>query len=1246
VRGVPLQRRLAALAAVCAAFATAFAMAPPWRAAAKGQNTQTPAEKNPTGVEIVEHGSYPELRVDGAPFFIHSAAFFYYRVPRDLWELSLDRYRAAGINTVDIYIPWNWHEPAEGAIDFDGHTNPRRDLRALLRMIAQKKFRLIARPGPEILNEWRNGGYPDWLLSRPEYHMEAADILEGRYPPLDSVNAHDAEAAARGWLANETHMRFAREWLTAVAKELAPYSSRRLPIATPPSSTEPLTAGMAADTDASGPLLFVQLGDDFAIGRTNRTGAEFWSYVDDLRAAVEAGGVDVPVFINPTDMRVSAEGASLEPPIGVMGQWYLRSPPARPADASAETKTPAAARLLTGRDVSDIEFVAEELKTQPAFPPAIIEYQAGWYAPADDDRPAESPPENTVLSSRLLLANGIHGISYFPLQDTYTPAGFSVPWANRADLWDAAFGPDAERQPRLRSVQRNGLFLNEWGPRLAASHKRADLGIVYPIGAYPQEQLQQDDIRRVSESVMRIERLANLALLSSELVDPEYQPLDQLLRDPLLFLPTLDAEAPQFALSETAQRALVEYVRGGGTLVVFPVRPQGAVIQELFDPPVPPGPASENSAMRGHWKFGEGEVIESSKDFFSWVPLDESLSGDHERPESQWAIRALREIVISGKVRPSVRLADKIVGSKDVIVSEIVTNEGTSPLGVRAGGQGLLSVTNLSPDEWGELSLEALPPDASSRAMPADYLPVHVTVPPRESMMLPLQVPLCAAARPGSPCDDQIIAAGAEFLGAQREGKTLELLFYVPARAEVRLRLDKQPSHVLLEETQSEASWTQWNKELDVVIPRGAAPRFIRTLKVELGYKPAVPDVPKPGKPSPEDFDFFVANALRLPIGGHSFLRTYPPLLLLESDRPATILIQAENRDTFNTRDGVISVDGDLRGGALMRIAAPGIAIEKVRIRPNDKVNPTLVPGRDGFLHATVQIRTGKDERTLPVLFLKPRDEGATAYRYDFDRDGADEWVLENSTLRLIVSPESGGQAIAFIDKSSGASLSTSAGLLRDAFSYTPNPSGSENRPRGRWGLFNRPYLPEWSGDSANPVLKLRYSAPDIFPAGASIQKAVQLEDEKTLRVEYEVALGTPPDGSVTVNQPQAFVVLNSFPAVASAEHSSRFCWQSAPDGHTEEAHKAETQESPNAHCENFIPGGKEIEVPAGTNRVEVRTPGGSVTGLEWECTGECARMIIEPKNFSALFHLQFPPLAPGSQTSHYTVRIRALARP
>src|SRR5271155_5078666 len=304
------------LGAVMIAFLTLGAARTFLPASQANQTGGAPDTKKPRGVEIVEHGGYPELRVDGAPFFVHSASFFYYRIPRDQWESLLRIYRSNGINTLDLYIPWNWHEPKEGEFDFDGHTNPRRDLRALLALIAQEGFKLIARPGPEILNEWRHGGYPGWLLERPEYKMNPVDWLEGHYPPLDDLNTRDAEAAAAGWLENPTHMAQASGWLTTVAKELAPYSSHRL-------WRNPEQSGDAASKEASGPLLFVQLGDDFASGRANRTGQDFWRYVESLRGAVEAGGVDVPVFINPKDMRVPAAGAGLERPIGVMGQWYM-----------------------------------------------------------------------------------------------------------------------------------------------------------------------------------------------------------------------------------------------------------------------------------------------------------------------------------------------------------------------------------------------------------------------------------------------------------------------------------------------------------------------------------------------------------------------------------------------------------------------------------------------------------------------------------------------------------------------------------------------------------------------------------------------------------------------------------------------------------------------------------------------------------------------------------------------------------
>jgi hypothetical protein len=1191
----------------------------------KPASAEKAAAPSSGGLEIATVGGYPELHVDGKPFFIRSAAFFYYRIPVDQWEHLLRVYRAYGINTIDLSIPWNWHEPKEGEIDFDGHTNPRRNLRQLLATVERLGFKLIARPGPEILNEWRYAGYPGWLLERPEYKMDPIDWLEGRYPPLDNLNTTDAEAAAEGWLANPTHISKSREWLMAVAKELAQYSARRIVHV----AGEP---GSPGEHEVSGPLLFVQLGDDFAIGRSNRVGPNFWRYVETLRSAVEAGGVNVPVFINPTDMRVSAAGSALDRPIGVMGQWYLER---RPGVASG-------VRRFTAADVAEVESFTEELKTQPAFPPVMIEYQAGWYAPGDDDRPIESPPENTLLSSRLLIANGIHGFNYFPLQDTYTPAGYSVPWANRSYRWDAALAPDGEPQARMHAVARNMEILHRWGGQLAASHKRADFGIVYPLGAYPQELLERADIALVSTAVMRMERLGALATIASETVDPEFQPVEQLLRNAVTLLPVFDPEKPQFQLSEKAQATIVEYVRRGGTLVVFPLQPRGTVIDALWkDAPAEEGAA--DSAIRKRWKFGEGEVMFSSKDFYSWIALERALPEIHARREAEWASALLRDFLQAADVRVSVRSTGKETESRDVLVNEIVSNEGTEALGARKGGRGFVSVTNLNGSDAADETLEVLPAAASARGGEAGYIPVHVVVPPHDSLLLPLNEPVCFADAANAPCGDFVTAGGAEFLDAQREGKSLELILYAPTRAEIQLRLSQKPLHIELDGNRMEGNWTESEHSLEVTIPRGAAPRFVRMLALDMAAKPHLLEPEKPTKPGLDDIDYFVANALRLPTGADAAVRTFPPLLTAGKNRAFALVMQGDNQTGVVNLSVDINVSGALRGSGTLRLLPHGVAVEKVQLKPSQGELMALPASADGLLHATVELKMGHERRTMPVAFLQPKDGGEYHYRYDFDRDGADEWVLENSNLRLIVSPESGGRALAFVDKTSGENLSSSVGLLRDNFSFTENPPGvSEVRARGRYGLFNRPYVAEWQGEQKDVALKLHYDAPDIFPGGATIEKSIRLEEAAGVRVDYRIALKADTDSKDASGQPQAFVAVNSVPAIARPGRVTRFCWEkehSSPEAATNDKTKSAWT------CEDFRAAGEPIELPAGTKRMEVHTTGRPATVIEWDCAGECARMRIEPKHFSAMLRLQFPPLIPGGEAGSYMIHIRSAGK-
>jgi len=47
---------------------------------------------------------YPVFSVNGRPFFVYGAAFFYERIPRSQWRDALLSYRRIGINTIDLYV--------------------------------------------------------------------------------------------------------------------------------------------------------------------------------------------------------------------------------------------------------------------------------------------------------------------------------------------------------------------------------------------------------------------------------------------------------------------------------------------------------------------------------------------------------------------------------------------------------------------------------------------------------------------------------------------------------------------------------------------------------------------------------------------------------------------------------------------------------------------------------------------------------------------------------------------------------------------------------------------------------------------------------------------------------------------------------------------------------------------------------------------------------------------------------------
>jgi beta-galactosidase len=112
-----------------------------------------------TSVQLDARG----VRINGRYTTLLCASLFYFRIPEGLWGDRLRKIRAAGYNCIDVYFPWNFHEPEPDAWDF---TSGMHDAGSFLDQAARCGLYVMARPGPYICSEWDGGGVPAHLPAR------------------------------------------------------------------------------------------------------------------------------------------------------------------------------------------------------------------------------------------------------------------------------------------------------------------------------------------------------------------------------------------------------------------------------------------------------------------------------------------------------------------------------------------------------------------------------------------------------------------------------------------------------------------------------------------------------------------------------------------------------------------------------------------------------------------------------------------------------------------------------------------------------------------------------------------------------------------------------------------------------------------------------------------------------------------------------------------------------------------------
>ncbi|XP_044311476.1 beta-galactosidase isoform X2 [Varanus komodoensis] len=108
---------------------------------------------------------------DGKPFRYISGSIHYSRIPRYYWKDRLLKMKMAGLDAIQTYVPWNFHESEPGVYNFTGD----RDLEYFLQLAQEVDLLVILRAGPYICGEWDMGGLPAWLLKKESIVLRSSD---------------------------------------------------------------------------------------------------------------------------------------------------------------------------------------------------------------------------------------------------------------------------------------------------------------------------------------------------------------------------------------------------------------------------------------------------------------------------------------------------------------------------------------------------------------------------------------------------------------------------------------------------------------------------------------------------------------------------------------------------------------------------------------------------------------------------------------------------------------------------------------------------------------------------------------------------------------------------------------------------------------------------------------------------------------------------------------------------------------
>jgi hypothetical protein len=380
------------------------------------------------------------VTIDGHDLVILSGTFHYFRCPKPLWRDRFRKIKEAGCNTVETYVPWNWHERGMPASLEDYSQVDLTDLKDWMRM-AHDEFGLytIIRPGPYICAEWDGGGFPRWLLTKMPAEAKrasgaAVDIQAAAGADAVAVAAKANSAGGLIWLRsdNPDFLAWSEHWLKAVCPVIAAEQVTRRP-------------------PGHGGVILFQIENEYNYYKEVPE-SERAPHLRALYRTAVANGIEVPIF---TCWTSQTRGSS-DPLLSQVFDAFNGYPRFK-IDSTAQR-------------------IHDVLAAQPDAPAMISELGGGWFSGVGGQLSEDQPGLTGAAiagNTMIALQEGATILNYYVLAGG---TNFGL-WPGRGNTatYDY-FAPI--REPggvgeKYLAVKAIGLMLQQYGPALARSRVMA-----------------------------------------------------------------------------------------------------------------------------------------------------------------------------------------------------------------------------------------------------------------------------------------------------------------------------------------------------------------------------------------------------------------------------------------------------------------------------------------------------------------------------------------------------------------------------------------------------------------------------------------------------------------------------------------------------------------------------------------------------------------------------------------------------